>query len=425
MRVTSSLLISAFSNALVMGFSFALSATLHASPAPHTEVIVSQNVRIRILESALQLEMRGLDLRYGNPRAMARMTGQRVTSWICKKGVVNPNKLATSGLTAEMARHLQMGFSIEAPSGFLVINGRAFRDRVRVVPLAQGGCDVVNEVDLEKYLAGLVNSEISARWAEATIDAQVIAARTYAIYQMGEARKKKFSYYDLDSTTKDQVYEGAWKEDYRAIRSVERTRGKVLRDRKSKALLKAFYHSTCGGRTELPENVWGKPHHGFRRSVTCPYCKSSPKLAWGMEITSDELESTLQQKLRITAHLERFEVLERDAQGRVKALRAVWRQRPGSHLESRIKAGQFREWFGAARLQSTWFGFAPVTFAMGHPNLGRSPANIARTRIVISGRGFGHGVGMCQWGAKVMGEKGFHSQQILTHYYPDAAIAKF
>lgn len=393
-----------------------------SSPTPPAEIVASQNIRVRILESAQQIEVRGLDLRYSNTRALARMTGQRATAWSCRKGEVNPSMLA--GLTPALARMFQMGFSIQAPSGFLTVNGRSFRDRVRIVPLAQGGCDVVNEVDLEKYLAGLVNSEISARWAEATIDAQVIAARTYAIYQMGESRKKKYSYYDLDSTTKDQVYEGAWKEDYRAMRSVERTRGMVLRDRKSKALLKAFYHSTCGGRTELPENVWGKPHHGFRRSVSCSFCQSSPRLAWGIEITSDELESTLQEKLRIQAFLERFEVLERDAQGRVKALRAVWRQKPGSHLESRIKASQFREWFGAARMQSTWFGFAPVAFSMGKMGLGRSPASIARTRIVISGRGYGHGVGMCQWGAKVMGEKGFQSRQILTHYYPDATIAK-
>src|SRR5204863_176919 len=117
--------------------------------------------------------------------------------------------------------------SVRTPTGVLSYRGNPFREEIRIYA-RNGTCDVVNAVDLEKYLDGLVNSEFSAKWNAQSIEAQVIAARTYALYQIREAEKKSDSYFDVEATIKDQMYSGFNHEDFRAAQSVEQTRGMVL-----------------------------------------------------------------------------------------------------------------------------------------------------------------------------------------------------
>ena len=101
--------------------------------------------------------------------------------------------------------------TVETPAGFFQYKGRPYRETLRIHALPSGECEVVNEVDLEKYLDGLVNSEFSSQWSEEAVAAQAIAARTYAFYQMREAHMRPEAHYDVDSTTKDQVYDGSYR----------------------------------------------------------------------------------------------------------------------------------------------------------------------------------------------------------------------
>src|SRR6185312_11126927 len=98
-----------------------------------------------------------------------------------------------------------------------------------------------------------------------------------------EAKKQKLRIFDVDASVKDQVYQGSLKEDFHSSQAVKKTRGMILTVGSDNAPLplQAFYHSTCGGQTELPEHVWSRPlYPGFHRQITCPFCRESPAYSW-------------------------------------------------------------------------------------------------------------------------------------------------
>jgi stage II sporulation protein D len=324
---------------------------------------------------------------------------------------------------------------LESAAGMLRVNERIYRETVVVhaltLPDGTAACEAINHVDLEKYLVGLVNSEFSAEWAESAIDAQVIAARTYAYHQIRQARRKSESTYDLDATIRDQVYDGTHREDPRSQLSIQRTRGLILIPEAEKSWvlrggeaepLKAYYHSTCGGRTILPEAVWGKKDRGFERTAFCGFCKPSPRYTWQVDLPRSQIEERIRagalqgngesgwplgwRDVIRRAKLKLVQIGKRDSEGRAEVIRLKFQDSQASHLFS-VKASRFRYWIGTSEMKSTWFEVK---------DLGR--------RVLLEGRGFGHGVGMCQWGAKVMGEKGHPSFKILSRYYPDAIVVK-
>jgi len=328
-----------------------------------------------------------------------------------------------NGQALEVAEPLR----ITTPAGFLMIGGRPFREEVQIHALGSF-CEAVNHVNIEKYLDGLVNAEFSSRWNEEAIAAQVVAARTYALFQMQKARKNPLQYFDIDATVQDQVYDGSIREDFRSSRAVDRSKGWALFARNKNnggklELIKAFYHSTCGGRTELPENVWGNPYPGFAKSVRCEFCGNSPLYKWDAEYREGEVirgflqaakadnrpvgwpqdaEAVIRRGKLIDIRVER-----RDPQGRVQAMATLWTY--GNRAVVLPASGaKFRQWLGSARLRSATFD--------------------VRSRGVgiwsFEGRGYGHGVGLCQYGAKGMGERGYTMSAILKHYYPDAVLQK-
>jgi stage II sporulation protein D len=399
-------------------------------------------VKIRVIEDASRVTVRGLDLGvFSNGANWVERADHRSRFDLqCREGKVHVEpdgqKAALPPRPGPLAMPAQKSLpkdhvSFESPSGFLAVDGRALRDRVHVVAVGNQ-CDVVNELDIERYLDGLVNSEFNAKWSEEAIAAQVVAARTYALYQMSEARKIAGRWYDLDSTEKDQVYEGAHQEDPRAGRMVARTRGLVLTASAASVAplpIKAFYHSTCGGQTELPQAVWGRPLPGFKKTVSCPFCGSSPAYHWQAEVTSDELKRAILTQAGSTAvfwpsHWRSFVASatltdlrsRRGENGRVTEVVSVWAGPTGQRLEIKIPSNRLRSWMGVQKVRST--AFEIFTWLSSQKVIG--PTRVWR----FEGRGNGHGVGLCQWGAKVMGEKGYPMAAILKRYYPDARLAK-
>ncbi len=346
-------------------------------------------------------------------------------------GVVRAVKL---GVAKDPPMYFAGPISVESPSGFVSVEKRPYREKIMIHPISSRGkwtCEAVNHVDIESYLDGLVNSEFSAAWDRDAIDAQVISARTYAVYQSKwMAAKKGGSHFDLDSTTKDQVYDGSLKEDYRSRLSSIRTRGMILKASKNAAWpIKAYYHSTCGGRTELPQVVWGSKSSGFKRRVRCDHCRASPSFIWDVPLHSREIAGLLTKGARALGTAERdkirnwpvswerelatgtllsLQVSEQNVSGRAERVTSKWRSAEGKEFTLSLPGTLFRIWVGPSRLKSTVFQI----LAAGNDSW------------VLRGRGFGHGVGLCQWGAKVMGEIGKSSRQILKFYYPDAVVAK-
>jgi stage II sporulation protein D len=250
------------------------------------------------------------------------------------------------------------------------------------------------------------------------------------------ARGETDRHYDVDATVRDQVYDGSMKEDLRAQRLVERTRGWVLTVGQGArpSPVKAFYHSTCGGMTELPEHVWGNSFAGFRHPVHCGFCAGSPALNWQLELSAADVVEAFRKALISSddphpewarawpsgwqqalagRRLLDLRAGRMDSEGRVSEVITTWifqdpRTGHQSPLELRISGARFREWVGPGKFRSA--AFQVIT----HP----------RGSWRFLGRGNGHGVGMCQWGAKTMGERGFKTAAILKHYYPDADLRK-
>lgn len=409
-------------------------------------------IRVRIADDVRQVMVRGFDLRFqsvnredlkiqqasalrelaGRPSLSAR--SDRLSEWrlACPNGGVVEAAQMGQGKLPLRKVYFSGPVRVESPSGFVTVKGKPYREKIFVHPIATRRgweCEVVNHVDVEDYLDGLVNAEFSAAWSREAIDAQVIAARTYAYYQI-KLMARKGSHFDLDSTIKDQVYDGSTREDYRSRLSAIRTRGQVLKaSRADEWPIKAYYHSTCGGTTELPEVVWGAPMKGFKSRVSCPYCRNSPSFIWDVPLSAKEIALEIwkgardlgaadrdairawpqswERELRESALLD-LRVSAQNASGRAETVVSKWKNVQGGEFSLAMPATLFRYWIGPSRLKSTVF----QVLAAG------------KDQWVLRGRGFGHGVGLCQWGAKTLGEGGKKAREILKFYYPGAIVAR-
>ena len=278
---------------------------------------------------------------------------------------------------------------------FMQVNGKGYRGTIEIVPFEKGLL-VIDELPLEDYLVGLINCEISSQWPIEAIKAQAVIARSYALFQM-EARKN--APFHLESSVMDQVYDGCDIEDSRAARGVRETAGEVLTfdDR----IIQAFYHSNCGGHTEASENVWGYPLP-YLQGVTCKYCLTSGAVKWEQAIPLKKLESQLKSSGYQISRLTDLVPGRRNRSGRLSDLVLV--SAKGSQT---VPATAFRKAIGYSVIKSTNFD-----------------VKISGDDAIFSGVGYGHGVGLCQWGAKQRAEDGFDYREILTYYYPGTILKK-
>ncbi|HEX5773290.1 MAG TPA: SpoIID/LytB domain-containing protein [Geomobilimonas sp.] len=284
---------------------------------------------------------------------------------------------------------------VASAPAFLLINGKGYRGTVEITP-ADKGLLVVNELSLDEYLTGLINCEISSQWPMEAVKAQAVIARSYAVYQR-EARKNAL--YHLESSVLDQVYEGCDIEDSRAARGVQETAGEVLTYDGN--VIQAFYHSNCGGHTEASENVWGFPLP-YLRGVDCAYCETAPSLKWEQTLSLKKIESQLKNSGYQVAGLRDIRLGRRNASGRLVDLMLVT-----ATGRQTMPATRFRMAIGSTVIKSTNF-----------------EVRIAGENAMFSGAGYGHGVGLCQWGAKQRASDGFDYREILSYYYPGTQLAK-
>jgi len=281
-------------------------------------------------------------------------------------------------------------------SGNIFIDGRRFRGEINIIRQQDMKLLVVNVLEVEDYIKGVLYHEISHRWPLEAIKAQAVAARTFGIYQAQISAAKDF---DLTSNIYSQVYGGKTSETWRTSIAVNRTRGEVL-TYKGK-IFPVFYHATCGGYTEDASVLWNinlPPLKG----VECKFCASSPHFKWHKELSIREAENKLVASSFAIGGLEDIIIVERDASGRISKLKLV---AAGNALE--VSGKDFRQIFDSKVIRSTNF-------------------TIQRTgdHFKIDGIGWGHGVGMCQWGAYFMSLKGKKYDEILKYYYPGAEIKK-
>ena len=254
----------------------------------------------------------------------------------------------------------------------------------------------VNILGIEKYLTSVVGSEMPHKWPLEALKAQAIASRTYAL------KKKGNELYDVDSTQSDQVYNGLESGTNKTRRAVRKTRSLVIiYDNK---LINAQYHSSSGGRTENSEDVWNN-YFPYLLSVK-DFDHNNPKLKWKKIISEKEMEQIFPQ----LGSIKIIQVLDITDSGRIKTIKII-----GEYGSEQFSGQELRT---KLNLKSTLFRVKILDRGDDHEN--------STERVfLINGIGAGHGVGMSQWGAKFLAEKGIKAIQILTHYYQGVEIMPF
>ncbi|MDH5661397.1 MAG: SpoIID/LytB domain-containing protein [Elusimicrobiota bacterium] len=281
----------------------------------------------------------------------------------------------------------------------LRVNGRRYRDGIKVSLNSKGNLNVINELGVEGYLYGVMTREVSPEWSIEALKAQAVVSRTYVMKNLGKYDKEGF---DLSATITSQVYGGGEAEDPRTSRAVDLTRGEVITYKGE--LIKSFFHSNCGGHTEDVTNAWeGEEQFSYLKGRACYFCKKTHQYYWEKTIKKKMLQQKLNENGYDVGEIEKIKILGRSSSGRVTYLK-IFHQRD----RLKIRASTFRMVMGPNLIKST-------LFAMEHMG----------NRIKFYGRGWGHGVGMCQWGAKGMAERGANYREILRYYYPATRIEKW
>ncbi|HML80010.1 SpoIID/LytB domain-containing protein [Geobacter sulfurreducens] len=284
--------------------------------------------------------------------------------------------------------------TVASPST-VTVNGKRYRGVIELVP-ADKGILVINELPLEDYLVGLINCEISSQWPMESVKAQAVVARTYAVYQK---KARAGAVYHLESTVLDQVYGGCEIEDSRAARGVRETAGEILTW--GGQPIQAFYHSNCGGRTEVAENVWGFKLP-YLKSVDCAYCSDMPSTRWEQTLPLKKLESLFRGAGIAVSGLRDIREGKRNNSGRLTELVLV-----SSRGSTAVPAVTFRKIVGYTVIKSTNF-----------------LVKVRGDEAVFTGMGYGHGVGLCQWGTKQRAADGFSYREILSYYFPEAVLTR-
>jgi len=260
------------------------------------------------------------------------------------------------------------------------------------------GLTVVNTLDLEQYLYGVVPKEAPAQWQMAALRAQAIVARTYALYK--RSRQPNRDYDVAAQYVRDQHYEGYSAEHPRTTQAVDDTRGLVLTCRGD--LIPTYYHAESAGYTENSEDVWSSSHPCLR-AVRAQMYPASPYLQWSVSLALQDIRSALAKRGHGVGPIHRLEPIQHSATGRITLLKIGHKWG-----ETVIRGTDFRLALGPEVIRSTLF-----------------TVQIRDGRALFTGQGWGHGVGLCQWCSQGMAESGYDYEAILTHYYQGAKLGHY
>jgi stage II sporulation protein D len=400
---------------LLLCFALALSALAKPVTAATTNELDShfdqQWVRVRLdqnLES-VEIEGRGLQVQ-GEWKAVQPVAIPSEDTLLVTRIQKNghwlwqvENKYRSQNKTASALVRL-----IATP--FLIVAGSDLRRDGHSIPnhiLFSGKkkFNLIAAVRLKDYLQGVLAKEMPMSWPIEALKAQAVAARSYTLAVMREHPKRSFQ---LESSTLDQVYEkfgsihaGSEKMD-KVIQAVSETSGMVLLTKSTKSVLKAYYHADCGGKTSSSYAAFGT--HELKGGVVDSSCPANPSARWKLKISREELAQALKHYFRTPLDM----LTIRDVQVKQSPLdqrvSEIYVQTQDGETQV-IKAQQLRNLLGFQALRSTRF-----------------QVQQKGNEFVFNGVGFGHGVGLCQWGSKVLAQNGTKFSGILQHYYPEAEL---
>lgn len=344
-------------------------------------------VRVQIIQDAKSVSIKAAgsyEINDAGNRVLYRGRDLKTTATVFKGKVllsnvyVGPNKVI---------------ISVSQP-GEIIVNGRKFRGSIQFMINDNDSFSVINHIGLEDYIKGILYHEVSHYWPEEALKAQAIVCRTYAVYQMRQNKNKDF---DLTSDIYSQVYGGSTSERYRTNKAVRETEARVLVYRGK--VFPAYFHATCGGHTEDASALWNIDIVPLK-GVPCNFCKNSPHFDWHYVSSLGELKDSLTKAGYNVGDINDILILGKDKTGRNRELKII-----SPKKEIKISAKDFRNAVSPNLIKSTNFS-----------------VNLVNRDAVFEGFGWGHGVGLCQWGAYFMAKQGYKYGEILKYYYPGSDV---
>jgi stage II sporulation protein D len=421
------------------GLPLALLPTALAPPAPLQAKASDPVVRVLLQESpSLELEAGATALRVGDGRGRTLLNlapGDRLR--LRPSGSTLEARLeSASGAPQRVSLPLRQAWIDPVPAAgkgddaLLTLQQRRYRGRLLVRSEGER-LQAINLIDVESYLPSVVGSEMPASWPLAALRAQAVAARTYALRQRRPAAP-----FDLKATVASQVYKGVESETDSTREAVRSTRSQVLVH--GSELINAVFHSSSGGLTENSGEIW-RQQLPYLVSVN-DYDEASPVHTWQVRFEPEQLEKAF----REIGGAFRIDLLSTTSSGRIRQARVTGPRGSlllsGAELRKRLglRSTMARFAFEAAPpaypfpppLPALPGTFTPEGMASLAAGLVQAPWRAptrppAAPALVVNGRGFGHGVGMSQWGAYGLPLRGEDYRDILQHYYTGARILPY
>lgn len=283
------------------------------------------------------------------------------------------------------------GIVFETEDGF-TLNGVEYYGSLMFIPY-EDEMIVVNELNIEDYIKGVLPHEMSPDWPMEALKSQAVAARTYAMYHILKNSSK--APFDVDNTTKYQVYNGKDKINWSVEQAVDRTRYEIA-VYKGKVIA-TYFSALCGGHTDSAENVFGV-YVPYLDGVSCPYCNAQIK-PWTNALSYNELNNDLANYSINASDKSSININTDPKSGKITDIKID---------DSDIKSRDFRSKLSTKVVPSLNFNIKKVD-----------------NGIIITGKGSGHGVGMCQWGAYGMAQVKKDYKDILKFYYMGIDIVDY
>jgi len=388
------------------------------SAAGLPSVIQVRDIRVLIADTTPQCR-----LRVAGPYALRSATGQILQhgnrlEWTLVRadpsaGIVFGDRALGSGVLELVPQAPNVVVELARGEGTKWESPQRYPGLIRLSLAGPNALRVVNELDLETYVACVLPGELFPQFAPEAFRAQAVAVRTYALYQMAQRGALP---YDVNASQFSQVYHGLAGGEIaaRAREAAEYSRGIVTTwgTSSGERIFCTFYSSCCGGRTQSVANCRPDmpliPPLAGGVKCDCLSVAKGNKYRWpGIRIAKGDLTSKLAlryPKLQSLGRIENIAVVSKTSWGRPVMLRL--KGRSGESAE--MRAEDLRLAVGSTALRSTYCRIAS------------EPESIAFS----DGRGFGHGMGMCQWGMQAMALQGFNASQIVRHYYPGAHLTR-
>jgi stage II sporulation protein D len=313
--------------------------------------------------------------------------------------------------------------------GALSVNGSAYRGAYRCVPTSATNFDVINDVDIDGYLMGVLPKELFHNWQAQTYSAQAVVARTYALYEANTAGIGR--YWDVYPDQRSQMYGGLSAETSKSRDAVEQTLGQVVvyGAPGHEKIFKAYFSSCCGGVTQAAADAFpGDPMiPPLMEQNVGALCSDSPYFNWGPVILKKD-EATRRMKLWATRKSKLDGHTRPETQmGQIMRIdidSANRYGRPARFVVTDARGNQYNlasEELRAALDTDAGPGIPTLPSSFFRIDNGLPSSDSIR---FIDGHGLGHGVGMCQWSAEARAENGMGYEQIVLLAYPEAKIAK-